>query len=955
MSGTTRKARVPWATVDPSGRVPPFVHGCIEYLDNFLAEVGLFRLSGTTSDIRAIKEAWSSGKAVDLSDVVDPHVVTGLLKSYLREMPEPLFPYALNPTLLQCNREVDESQKIKEVAKVLRQLPAPSLAIACDVVRHLSRVALHSAENKMHSTNLACVFAPTIMRSKTLQAMLSDNEGLSSVLAFMIDNCEKLFPEPPPLPSPSSSPRCPPHEDAAAGGDERADSWRKTSRSKRVAHTTVEERISHRNRCCVCNKGFRGIVPKGLTCRCGMQAHRSCKLEGYCPGPSAPDSQPELSASRSQVMSAPSPPAPAPVGSVSPHTSMPEIVPFPAPVRARPVKQRSRRCPDPTPLEDTRAALDRVAALVEQYGELADDFGGLREQLELVAYMLGSKQLDETAEKLAASAASDCTSFVDLVASDKRRLKRSSSASRSSKARPLAKEHVETMLRIRKSLNGVVRRLGDLPVKKETSGDRKKHLQLLTNEDAREFWTESFGVEREEVSNAAFCAALQQHLSRGGEELTTDHWAKVRELLDSDRSGTVSVYEVERFGTDAGVSFFDRIRLLRSPRHYLQLITEDSARAFWARFVTGKECSWEHFAQAVTKLFKEAGEALPTAEELAGLKEEIDTDHSNSVSVYEIDLFTADEPLFPRLRSCMRGKPPPPPSAVIEDEETREFWDMHFEHMAECTYDEFVHAATWHLVHKRRKSPPSLERMDKVMRLLDTDRSWTIDASEVQALSRAWGMPFFDLLDVLSFGDSGDEPAKASPPPTPQAAELVVHKAPPQSPSPQQQQQPLHKRLQSVQELRAHKLEHMRSHSGVLMSAKKRRSPKPLPPALSAADYVVMWIGKEEPPKLGCSEYSVAEVHIRDLQHLEKWLAEYGSGAVAQSKLRFAPMCSTLAEDDELLHVIAEVQEWGRSCVALIYLGVYCASEEIAARHNTPALGIFTVATVADLKRLLAI
>ena len=57
-------------------------------------EEGIFRLSGKANAITELKEAYDNKQPVDLSKV-DSNVCCGLLKLYLREMPEPLFPARL--------------------------------------------------------------------------------------------------------------------------------------------------------------------------------------------------------------------------------------------------------------------------------------------------------------------------------------------------------------------------------------------------------------------------------------------------------------------------------------------------------------------------------------------------------------------------------------------------------------------------------------------------------------------------------------------------------------------------------------------------------------------------------------------------------------------------------------------------------------------------------------------
>lgn len=74
--------------------VPAIISDCINYLrTNSLNEEGLFRLSGSSIKLTYYKEKYDSGATVNLNDVDDHNVVAMLLKLYLRELPEPLFPF----------------------------------------------------------------------------------------------------------------------------------------------------------------------------------------------------------------------------------------------------------------------------------------------------------------------------------------------------------------------------------------------------------------------------------------------------------------------------------------------------------------------------------------------------------------------------------------------------------------------------------------------------------------------------------------------------------------------------------------------------------------------------------------------------------------------------------------------------------------------------------------------
>lgn len=73
--------------------VPSLVTRCIEYLlPRYTGEEGLFRISGAMEDIQALRECVDKGDPIDFDSISNPHNVSGLLKLFVRELPEPLVP-----------------------------------------------------------------------------------------------------------------------------------------------------------------------------------------------------------------------------------------------------------------------------------------------------------------------------------------------------------------------------------------------------------------------------------------------------------------------------------------------------------------------------------------------------------------------------------------------------------------------------------------------------------------------------------------------------------------------------------------------------------------------------------------------------------------------------------------------------------------------------------------------
>ncbi|XP_033321705.2 rho GTPase activating protein at 1A isoform X3 [Megalopta genalis] len=149
--------------------VPFIITACVREVERRgVGEVGLYRVSGSASDLTKLRKSFESNsyEAEQLLKEVDVHSVTGVLKLYLREMPEALFTDALYPAFLEAF-QTGELSKGNALRRVYESLPAVNKAVIDFLLTHLIRVNKHEAQNKMSLHNLATVFGPTLLRPGT--------------------------------------------------------------------------------------------------------------------------------------------------------------------------------------------------------------------------------------------------------------------------------------------------------------------------------------------------------------------------------------------------------------------------------------------------------------------------------------------------------------------------------------------------------------------------------------------------------------------------------------------------------------------------------------------------------------------------------------------------------------------------------------------------------------------
>lgn len=147
-----------------SPMIPALVVYCIKEIERRgLQEIGLYRVSGPDRQVKELKEKLVRGKTLPpLGKVEDIHVVTGVLKDFLRHLPEPLLTCALNRSFMDAAELPDEDNSRAALYHVISELPQPNRDTLACLLIHLQKVS-QCAETKMDVMNLARVFGPTLV------------------------------------------------------------------------------------------------------------------------------------------------------------------------------------------------------------------------------------------------------------------------------------------------------------------------------------------------------------------------------------------------------------------------------------------------------------------------------------------------------------------------------------------------------------------------------------------------------------------------------------------------------------------------------------------------------------------------------------------------------------------------------------------------------------------------
>lgn len=157
--------------------VPYIVKACIADLSKRgLYSEGVYRVSGSALAIDKLQKFFdtldlSSGNVSTRTAVAldtDVNAVAGMLKRYLKKIPEPVIPFDFYNQYVDLGKLPDGTKKSTSLSHILDNLPRTNFETLQLLTAHLQAVANHEKYTKMTLSTLATVFAPTLAR---------DNDG----------------------------------------------------------------------------------------------------------------------------------------------------------------------------------------------------------------------------------------------------------------------------------------------------------------------------------------------------------------------------------------------------------------------------------------------------------------------------------------------------------------------------------------------------------------------------------------------------------------------------------------------------------------------------------------------------------------------------------------------------------------------------------------------------------
>ncbi|XP_069821475.1 rho GTPase-activating protein 1 [Dendropsophus ebraccatus] len=178
---------------DSHQKIPQVVQETVAYLrQNALSTEGIFRRSASTQVVREVQQKYNIGTPVNYQQYDDVHLTAVILKTFLRELPEPLLTFNLYSYVVGFS-SIEQENRVESTRETLKTLPEENYEVLRFLICFLVEVSARSDENKMTNTNLAVVFGPNLLWAKDVAMTLKAINPINTFTKFLLDNQKELF------------------------------------------------------------------------------------------------------------------------------------------------------------------------------------------------------------------------------------------------------------------------------------------------------------------------------------------------------------------------------------------------------------------------------------------------------------------------------------------------------------------------------------------------------------------------------------------------------------------------------------------------------------------------------------------------------------------------------------------------------------------------------------------
>jgi len=172
--------------------IPYFFPKAIQYLETYAMDIeGIYRLNGSSVQIENLVNKINNNQPVEFTDA---HATTGLIKLYMRDLPDPLL-LKNNFSFLKSIGSLPEQKQPEALAQILRSLPISNYALVYFLFAHLRKLLTHGEKTLMNERALAVCIGPSLIRADddSTNGAYGESSVQQTICCLLFQHFDTLF------------------------------------------------------------------------------------------------------------------------------------------------------------------------------------------------------------------------------------------------------------------------------------------------------------------------------------------------------------------------------------------------------------------------------------------------------------------------------------------------------------------------------------------------------------------------------------------------------------------------------------------------------------------------------------------------------------------------------------------------------------------------------------------
>ncbi|XP_052865755.1 ralA-binding protein 1 isoform X2 [Anopheles cruzii] len=148
--------------------LPLVVRDCVDFLqDHGLQSDQIYKVEAVKTKLQQLKRTYNNREGSCVGEM-DVPIACGLLKMFLRELPEPILTTDLSSRFEEVASHSQVSQQEQELVSLVEQLPSCNRTLLSWMFMHVDAVTQNEDYTKMNAQNIAMLLSPTLQMSHRL-------------------------------------------------------------------------------------------------------------------------------------------------------------------------------------------------------------------------------------------------------------------------------------------------------------------------------------------------------------------------------------------------------------------------------------------------------------------------------------------------------------------------------------------------------------------------------------------------------------------------------------------------------------------------------------------------------------------------------------------------------------------------------------------------------------------